>query len=75
MSEGQNFHIHIRNEEYVIEQIHLENETQYKVSTTCNYIMTIYRNEDGDWSANSDVQVLDDNLVSEIGAKIEFKDA
>ena len=61
---GKILAINVTNEKYLVESRDLGSEFQYKISTDCNYIMTVSKNDDGDWSANEDVQVLDNALVN-----------
>ena len=73
MSEAK-FNIKVRTENYEVEPEFKDelNVYQYSISTDCNYIMTIYRDDDGTWSALTDVQVMDDDLVEEIGTAVEL---
>ena len=71
----EGFKIEVRNENYSVEPIDLGSEIQYKISTDCNYIMTIHRDDNGGWSANKDVLVMDEDLVTAIGESIEANDA
>ena len=75
MSEDQKFKIFVRGEHYSIEvkQDNIQRMIAYQVSTDCNYLMTVYRNNDGIWCANGEVQVMDDSLVNDIGSAIEMQ--
>ena len=64
--------ITVRGEKYIVEPMDLGSEKQYQISTDCNYIMTVRKDEQGNWFANPDVQVMDEELVEDIGAAIEM---
>lgn len=76
MSEAK-FTINVRHETYEVEPEFKDelNVYEYSISTDCNYIMTIYRDDDGGWTALNDVQVMDDDLVEDIGTAIELHHA
>jgi len=72
--DNSSFVIEVRNENYQVEQVDLGKDFEFRISTACNYIMTIHLNDDGIWEANSDVAVLNDTLVEDIGKAIERHD-
>ena len=65
----------VRGENYTVEPIDIGSGIQYQISTDCNYIMTVRKDEHGNWSANPDVQVMDQDLVDDIGSAIEMYNA
>lgn len=69
----ESFKIEVRNKTYTVEPIDFGNEMQFRISTDCNYLMTLYVDQNENWAANTDVAVMDENLISEIGHAIEFK--
>ncbi len=73
--ETSTFTINIRDEKYTVEPIDIGSEIQFKISTDCNYLMTVFKTEDGNWAANKDVEVLDESLITDIGTSIESYDA
>ena len=73
--EASTFSINVRDENYLVDAIDLGSEFEFKISTACNYIMTVHLNEEGIWSANKDVEVLDETLVEDIGDAIEKHNA
>jgi hypothetical protein len=44
---------------------------RFKISTDCEYIMTVKADEHGVWQAEKDVTVLDERFVDAIGEAIE----
>lgn len=64
--------IKVRGEDYTVEPIDLGGKRHYQISTDCNYIMTVRKDEQGNWSANPDVQVMDDDLMNDIRSAIEM---
>ena len=77
MKSAEKFCIKVRSENYTIETSNKNDNAimEYCISTNCNYIMTIFRNEDESWSAAKDVTIMDEELVNEIGAAIELREA
>lgn len=73
MTKGNGFTIKVRNEEY---RVVAKNEKQidiieYKIAKSGDYVMTVYRNDDGSWCADHDVQVTNEALINEIGGAID----
>jgi hypothetical protein len=48
--------------------------SRYKIETDCEYLFTLYMDEEGTWKAENDVKLLDENLVEQIGRAIEEHD-
>jgi hypothetical protein len=46
----------------------------FKIETDCEYLFTVSMDEEGQWYAEKDVTVLDENLVEQIGRAIEEHD-
>jgi hypothetical protein len=45
--------------------------SRYKIETDCEYLFTLYLDEEGAWHAENDVKVLDESLIEQIGRAIE----
>jgi len=75
MNEQQKFTIIIRGKQYSVElrEDNYLHTINYSISTDCNYLMTVYKNDQGSWVADGEVQVMDDSLVNEIGSAIEMQ--
>jgi len=48
--------------------------SHYRIETDCQYLFTLYMDEEGTWHAENNVTVLDESLVEEIGTAIEEYD-
>lgn len=70
----ETFIINVRRKTYTVEPVEQGPEMQFKIFTDCNYLMTLRLDENGDWSANKDVAVMDESLVYDIGAAIELEE-
>ena len=66
-----NFTIYVQNHKYLVEPVDTGDALQYKISTDCNYLMTVTTDDSDNWTANKDVQVLDNDLVTQIGHAIQ----
>lgn len=48
--------------------------SHYRIETDCEYLFTLYMDEDGKWHPEDDVKMLDESLVEQIGRAIEEHD-
>jgi hypothetical protein len=48
--------------------------SHYKIETDCEYLFTLYMDEEEAWHAEKDVKLLDESLVEQIGRAIEEYD-
>jgi len=66
------FTIDVNKNKYYIEPIcNDDNCSRFKVSTECEYMFTLCKDENGNWYMEDDVTAIDGTLVDEIGRAIE----
>ena len=68
------FHVTVNGKTYNVTAETENFNSYFKIETDCEYLFTVSMDEEGQWHAEKDVTVLDENLVEKIGRAIEEHD-
>ena len=75
-SDESKFDIQVNSNKYTVTAYCNEGHcSSFKIETNCEYLFTLYPDEEGHWNVEKDVTVLDESLIEQIGRAIEEHDA